>query len=293
MDGIIVLNKPTGISSHDCVNIIRRTFNTKKVGHAGTLDKEASGVLVLGINKGTKLMPYINQDDKGYMFTVAFNHATDTLDHAGELLEKRDFDAFDTLDATLASFLGHYEQTPPAYSAIKVAGKKLYEYARKGEDVPEVEPRPLFIYTLKRLSEIKKRPDGTVEADLFVEASKGLYVRKLALDIAHRLGTVAHTRRIHRTQSGLFGIEDATEMAELKRGKYKVFSLSEAVRGIPALTVDASTAGMVENGRKLDLQSEEERLKLIDSSNTLLAIYVRREDGTYKPEKVFIQRGRS
>lgn len=289
MDGIIVVNKPLNISSHDCVNIVRKVFNTKKVGHAGTLDKEASGVLVLGINKGTKIMPYINQDDKGYMFSVVFNVETDTLDHTGEVTKKQSFDDFDSLDETVNHLIGRYEQIPPAYSAIKVKGKKLYEYARENQPIPPIEPRTLTLYSLKRLSPVKSNEDGTKEVDFFVKGSKGLYVRTLALDIAKALGTVAHTKRIHRTRSGPFAIEDATEMVELKRGEYKVFTLNEAIRTIEPYPIsNASSIDMIKTGRRLRLNSQEDKLKLIDSDKTLLAIYRREEDYTYKPEKVFL-----
>jgi len=289
MNGIVVLNKPVGISSHDCVNLLRRTFSTKKVGHAGTLDKEASGVLVLGINKGTKIMPYLNQDDKGYAFTVVFNQATDTLDHSGEILEEKTWDDFSSLDNVLKAFLGPYEQQPPAYSAVKHQGKKLYEYARNNQAIPKVKPRDVYVYSLKPLSNLKKRPNGTYEIDLFVESSKGLYVRQLAMDIAKAIGTVAHTMRIHRTQSGQFAIEDATEIEELKAGKIKILSLHEALRSLPAIEVSDEDIFAIKNGQKLTLKHDASTIKLIDKNAELLAIYRQVDGAIYKAEKVFLQ----
>ncbi len=287
MNGILVLNKPTGYSSHDCVNIVRRAFNTKKVGHAGTLDKEASGVLVLGVNRGTKIMEFLNQDDKGYMFTARFNQTTTTLDHTGEVVNKAAQHDFNALDSALNHFLGTYMQTPPAYSAVKVDGRKLYEYARKGQPIPYVPPRKTYIYTLKRLSDVRDNDDGTYSVDLFTETSKGVFVRSLADDIARKLASVGHTTRIHRTQSGRFSIEMATELSELKEGKYRLISMAEALEDYPEFKVAPSMIKKVQNGQPLKLPTEAPYVKLVDNTRALIGIYMSAEDGVHRPKRVF------
>jgi len=287
MNGIIVLNKPTGLSSHDCVNRVRKTFQTKKVGHAGTLDKEASGVLVLGINQGTKIMEFLTQNDKGYMFTLRFNRTTTTLDHAGDVCETADVHDFSALDETLKDFLGAYHQTPPAYSAVKVNGKKLYQYALEGKPIPEVSARKTYIYTIKRLSSVRDHQDGTFSVDLFAETSKGVFVRRLADDIARRLGSVGHTTRIHRTQSGQFSIEDATELVELTQGRAKIISLSDALYDVRGFKVSEAMKIRILNGQAIKLDSDDALIKLLDKDTQLLGIYKQDEPGIYKAQKVF------
>ncbi len=291
MDGILLLNKPKGLSSHDCVNLVRMAYNTKKVGHSGTLDKEASGLLVLGINKGTKIMPFLNQDDKRYQFTIVFNEQTDTLDHTGKINDVKSQTDFSALDEVLASFVGEYLQTPPAYSAVKVDGKKLYEYARKNQAVPEVEPRKLKIYQLKRINDIEAKTPPTYQVTCEVHGSKGLFVRTLALDIAKRLNTVAHTQMIHRTQAGQFKLEDAYSLESLKANKTKLITLNDALESIPAITADQAMKRRISHGQKLSIIADKRYLKLIDeSTQSLLAIY--EKDPTqkhfYRAKKVFL-----
>ena len=292
MDGILILNKPKGYSSHDCVNIARRAFNTRKVGHSGTLDPEASGVLVLAINKATRILEFLNQDDKRYEFEVCFNLATNTLDHAGEVTKKNLGHAIDTdeLDNALETFKGTYYQKPPAYAAIKVKGKKLYEYAREGKPMPEVAPRRLTVYDLVRLNEPSEK-DGCVYARFEVYASKGLYVRKLAEDLAMALGTVAHTTMIHRTSAGNFTIEDSVTMKTLKEGSPSLMSMNEALSHLTEVVADPSMAKDISHGKPLALTSRDPFIRMLDQSRALIAIYKYKEDGLYKPKKVFIKGG--
>ena len=292
MDGILILNKPTGYSSHDCVNIARRAFNTRKVGHSGTLDPEASGVLVLAINKATRILEFLNQDDKRYEFEVCFNMATDTLDHTGEVTEKNAGHAIDTdeLDNALETFKGTYYQKPPAFAAVKVEGKKLYEYAREGKPIPDVPPRTLTVYDMKRLSEPTEK-EGLVYVRFEVYASKGLYVRKLAEDLAKTLGTVAHTTMIHRTKAGKFTMEDSVTMEKLKVGSPSLMSLNEALSHIPEVVIDDSMKQDISHGKAITLNRREPLLRMVDESNALIAIYRKKEDMLYKPKKVFITGG--
>lgn len=291
MDGILILDKPEGLSSHDCVNEARRALHTRKVGHSGTLDPEASGVLVLAVNRGTKILEFLNQDDKVYRFTVRFNLETDTLDHTGAIT-RRNLDApIDGLDDALELFRGDYAQTPPAYSAVKVNGRKLYEYARAGEAIPYVPARHIHVHSLTRESGIES-VSGTHEATFRIHASKGLYVRKLASDIARALGTVAHTTMIRRLEAGQFTLERSISLEALREGEVSLLSMNDAVSHIPAVEADEGMLQNIKHGRKLDLAREDPLIRLV-KANSLLAIYHKEDGGSYRAKKVFINGGSS
>ncbi|MFP4286796.1 MAG: tRNA pseudouridine(55) synthase TruB [Candidatus Izemoplasmataceae bacterium] len=285
MDGIIIINKPLGLSSHDCVSTLRKVYNTKKVGHSGTLDKEASGVLVLGINKGTKLLNYLNQDDKIYAFTVKFGILTDTLDHTGTILKEEKVPALTGLKETLETFKGTYYQVPPSYSAVKVKGKKLYEYARNNERIPDVLPREIKIHELYQTDNLNSlnHPDSV---SFIVHASKGLYVRKLALDLAMKLGTIAHTTRIHRLKAGHFTIEEAIPLS-LVKADTPILSMNDALKDMSSYQVDEAMYTFIQNGRPLQLDIKAPIVKLINQDHHLLAIY-EKKDTMYYAKNVFM-----
>lgn len=284
MDGILIINKPLGMSSHHCVNRVRKTLNTKKVGHSGTLDLEASGVLVLGINKGTKLLHYLNQDDKRYRFTLAIGKTTDTLDHTGKVITEKPLESVPNIDEILKRFIGPYTQMPPAFSAVKVAGKKLYEYARNNETIPEIAARTLTIHNLKRVSEITTQNNET-HVDCEVHASKGIYVRVLANDIAKECHSVGYTTAIHRLQAGTFTIDHAVELDDDLASA--LIPMNEALRDIPSMIVNIQEIQKIQNGQPLELNHHAEILKCIDEKGQLLAIY-ERKDTRYKAKNVFI-----
>ena len=285
MDGIIVINKPLGMSSHDVVNKIRKTFSTKKVGHSGTLDKEASGVLVLGINKGTKLLNYLNQDDKAYIFTISFGIETDTLDHVGKVVNEAPVSDLSALSEVLKDYVGPYQQTPPDFSSVKVNGKKLYQYALEGKEIPSVNPRDLTIYALKQLSPVN-HVGQHFEVSLYVHGSKGLYVRKLALDIAQSLNTVAHTTKIHRVKAGQFTIDDAHDLNTVDTAQ--CISMSDALKDMPSYYPNNYGKTRISHGLRLSIESDATLIKCLDESNQLLAIYELKEPGLYKPKNVFM-----
>jgi tRNA pseudouridine55 synthase len=294
MDGILLLNKPIGLSSHDCVNIARRAFSTRKVGHSGTLDPEASGVLVLALNKGTRILEFLNQDDKLYEFEVCFNQTTNTLDHTGHITRETLNHSIKTekLDEAMKSFEGTYIQTPPAFAAVKVDGKKLYEYAREGKKIPEVPPRTLTIYTFKRLSE-PVFESGLVRVWVSVHGSKGLYVRKLSEDLASKLDTLAHTTAIHRVKAGKFSVDQSISLEHLKEGKAPLMSMNSALSHIPSLTASKEMVVDISHGKKLAIAQDAPLMRLIDETGALLAIYIKQDSGIYKPKKVFISGGQS
>ncbi len=284
MNGILVINKPTGISSHDCVNIIRKAMKTKKVGHAGTLDVEASGVLVLGINKGTKLLNYLNQDDKTYRFDVVFGITTDTLDHAGAITDEQPLQSPPDIDAALPKFIGTYTQMPPAYSAVKVGGKKLYEYAREGKPIPEVNARDLTVHELYRTTPVVF-DEGRATCGFYLRASKGIYVRQLASDLAETLGTVAHTTAIHRVAAGDFTIDEAIDLDHVNANT-PLISLANALRSMPEKQVAGDDLFKAKHGQPLRINADVAQLKIVDERGKLVAIYERKETD-YRAKNVF------
>ena len=209
--GVLVVDKPAGMTSHDVVDEVRRTFGWKKVGHAGTLDPLATGVLVLLVGAATRSQPRFLNDDKEYRGRIVFGAETTTHDAEGEVVARHEGPlAIDraTLEAALAAFRGEIRQLPPMVSAVKHKGKPLYKYARKGVEV-EREERPVTIHRLDLLA-----LEG-LEAEVDVRCSKGTYVRTLAHDIGRRLGCGAYLKALRRTRSGPFSVKDARPLAEL------------------------------------------------------------------------------
>lgn len=215
-DGILVLNKPQNWTSHDCVAVCRsalRKAGVKKVGHGGTLDPMACGVLPVFIGKATRLMEYTDLDEKTYRCTARLGLVTDTQDVWGQVLGKRDFSQVteDAVRKALGAFHGEIEQAPPLYSAVKVAGKRLYEYARKGIDV-EVKPRKVSISSL--MIEAIDLEAGAVS--FAVTCSKGTYIRTICSDFGKALGCGAVMSELTRTASGVFGLSDSVSPEALK-----------------------------------------------------------------------------
>lgn len=252
MDGILVIDKPAGLTSHDVVNKVRRLISSKKVGHAGTLDPFATGVLVLGFNQGTKALNFLKEDDKEYEATLRLGIETDTLDRDGRILRETpcpDIGDGD-MEKILASFIGKQSQLPPKFSAIKKDGVPLYKLARKGVDV-EVSPREIEIYgmTIIRL----EMPDVSFR----VRCSSGTYVRSLARDIGIKAGCGAYLESLRRIRSGRFGIEKAIPMERLKgMGEgwcEAAIGLREAL-SLPEVEIDSLKAEMIRMGKEFFLE---------------------------------------
>lgn len=207
MDGILVINKPAGITSHDVVDVIRRRFNMRRVGHAGTLDPMATGVLVVLTGKATKLSNTFIRDDKEYVATLFLGKSTDTQDSEGRVVKEKELNGpeEDSARKALGSFLGEIKQVPPMVSAKKHKGKKLYELARKGKTVAR-EPCSITIYEIELLD------FSPPEIVFRVRCSKGTYVRTLCEDIGNALGYPAHMSALTRTRSGRFSLQEASEL---------------------------------------------------------------------------------
>ena len=219
MDGIIIINKEKGCTSHDIVYKAKKIFN-KKVGHTGTLDPNATGVLPLLVGKGTEISKYLINHDKTYEATLQLGEKKDTADSEGQTIEEENITPEmmeeQNVKKVLKGFEGKQEQVPPMYSAIKIKGKKLYEYARKGEKI-EIEPRKIEIYKINLLKiDIENK---TIEFK--VECSKGTYIRTLCENIAEKLGTVGYMKELKRTRVGEFEIKEAVKIQELENEEIK------------------------------------------------------------------------
>lgn len=226
MNGLLIINKPKGYTSHDIVNVVRKKLNIKKVGHTGTLDPNATGVLQVLIGTGTKISKYLVEHEKTYVATLALGKKTDTGDSSGNIIEEdNNFinSNKEKIENVLKSFIGKQNQTPPIYSAIKVAGKKLYEYAREGKEVC-VKPREIEI------SEIVLENYNNKDEIVFkVTCSKGTYIRTLCEDIAKRLGTVGYMKELQRTKVNEFDIKDAIDLEDLDNANIedKIISIEQ------------------------------------------------------------------
>jgi len=214
MQGVIIIDKPKGYTSHDVVNILRKELQTKKVGHTGTLDPNATGVLPILIGEATKISKYLIEHDKEYIATIYLGAKTNTGDAEGEIIEEKPITELkeETIKTVLNSFLGKQMQTPPIYSAIKINGKKAYEYAREGQDI-KLESREIEIKSIELISYENN------EITFNVECSKGTYIRVLCEDIAEKLGTVGYMKELRRTKVDKFTIEESTTLEEIKCNK--------------------------------------------------------------------------
>ena len=282
-DGVVIVDKPSGMTSHDVVDRVRKVFNEKRVGHAGTLDPDATGVLVLGLGKATRLLSYAQSAPKTYRAVATLGITTTTLDASGEIVDKRpaDFDQTD-VEAVVASFEGEIEQVPPMVSAVKVGGERLYKKARRGENV-ERRARKVTIYELKTLA--YEAPDLT----LMVRCSAGTYVRTLVADIGERLGCGAHLKTLRRTESGGFEEGDAFALDVLD--PENLLPIAAAVQVLERLELDDEQVAFVRHGRPLLLgipkAGENEPVALFHDGS-LLAVY-RRAGNSLMADRVIPQ----
>lgn len=261
MDGIIVINKPKNYTSHDIVRKVKKILN-KKVGHTGTLDPNATGVLPLLIGKGTELSKYLINHNKTYEAVLQLGEKRDTGDCEGNILDSKPVQ-IECLDKAkiqniFQSLIGKQQQIPPIYSAIKINGKKLYEYARKGEKV-EIQPREIEIYSLEIINiNIEKK-----QIEFRVKCSKGTYIRTLCENIAEKLKTVGYMKELKRTQVGEFELKDAITIEELenlvnKNEDNKNFiTIENYFKNAPSITLDEKRMKLFLNGVKLTFNTDD------------------------------------
>lgn len=263
MDGILLVNKPAGMTSHDVVNRIRKILHTKKVGHCGTLDPDATGVLVLCIGKATKALQFLMSETKVYQATLFLGTATDTYDSSGQIMEEKAFHGVRGVEETLQSFIGKQQQIPPIYSAIKVHGKKLYEYARNQEHV-DIQPRTIMIEKIELISQ----QDQSITFQ--VKCSKGTYIRSLCVDIGKKLGYPAHMTHLIRLASGEFYLEDCYSLEDIEQGHYQFMSLEDAFQQFEHYYIDDEN--IVYHGKKIKSDIDHQ-VVVCNQNHKVLAVY--------------------
>jgi tRNA pseudouridine55 synthase len=278
-DGLVVVDKPPGCTSHDVVARLRRVYGQRRIGHAGTLDPDATGVLLVGLGRATRLLRFLQETTKTYRATIVFGVATDSLDASGAVLDRVAMQLTRGQVAQAASgFLGERDQVPPMVSAIKIGGRRLHELARKGEEV-ERPPRRVRVDRF----DVEAFTDGAYpEVDVTVECSSGTYVRSLAADLGVALGGCAHLRDLRRLRVGAFEIDEAhpLEVVEVDPAAV-VLTPAEALRGMACVTVTGEEARAVSHGAVFAPAGLPEctaagPFAILDAQGALLAVYERR-----------------
>lgn len=285
MNGILIVNKPQNYTSRDIVNIISKKLNTKKVGHTGTLDPIAEGLLVVPIGRALKISELLTSEKKEYIAKVILGYETDMLDITGKEIKRNipNVDK-DKLIEVLNSFIGKYNQEVPMYSAVKINGRKLYEYARSNIQITPPS-KIVEIYSISLLEEPIYK-DDTVEFTMKCEVSKGTYIRSLIRDIAYKLSTYGTMKELIRTKQGSFLLEDAFTLEDIQKDNYKLLSIKEALPNIKITKIDDKTLKQVKNGMVLDKFFEEEISLLVDKDGREIAIYKDIGNGKVKPYKM-------
>lgn len=283
MDGILVINKEKGYTSRDVVNVISKVFNTTKVGHTGTLDPLATGVLVLALGKALKVVDSLSCDRKEYIAQVKLGLETDTLDITGNILNEDysyDVDREGLLNV-LNSFIGKGVQEVPIYSAVRVNGKRLYEYARSNEKV-ELPKRDIEIFDMELLEFDKNG------FSFRVIVSKGTYIRSLIRDIGIRLGVYTTMEELKRTKQGNISIDESYTLDEIKNGTYKIIPIIKVISGFEIVTVNDFIKNKIKNGRILENRYKSNKIAFVDSENNVLAFYevYEKNENYVKPIKV-------
>lgn len=270
MNEIILVNKPKGLTSRDVVNKVSKILNTKKVGHNGTLDPLATGVLVICTNRYTKLNNLLTSKDKEYIAEVKIGIETDTLDITGNIIrEKKETLDINKLKDTLKKYQKTYMQEVPKYSAVKINGKKLYEYAREGLEVV----LPKKEVTIKNTELISYKKDSFI---FKTTVSKGTYIRSLIRDILKEMNIIGTMENLTRTKQGIFKIEDSNNIEDIEKGKYKSLKIKD-ILNIPVITADDNLKFKIKNGVKLKGKYPEKVL-FIDKEGNELAIYKKEKD---------------
>ena len=291
-NGIINVKKEAGMTSHDVVFRLRKVLGTKKIGHGGTLDPDVVGVLPIAVGKATRLVEYMQEEGKEYQGEITLGFATTTEDASGEVIEKTPVDTIiseEAVDAAMKTFIGNITQIPPMYSAVKVNGRKLYEYARAGETVERPE-RQVTIYGFERTSPITQA-DGCASFTFTVTCSKGTYIRTLSVDLGKSLGYAAHMSALKRTKAAGLSLENALTIDEIKERVEAddlafMHPLELGVGDLPRVDVDDAAMQEISFGRFLTLDAQAPLLAAFHEGR-LVAILESRE-ALYKPKKVFL-----
>lgn len=292
VSGVLVVDKPVGLTSHDVVQIIRRGTGIRRAGHTGTLDPRASGVLVILIGPAVRLSEYVSASDKRYQATIRLGSSTDTYDSEGRITSTADIGDIteEKFNEILQQFVSEMEQVPPPYSAVKVKGKKAYEMARHGQEV-DLEPRTVQVYSLEVLEW------APPEAVIDVYCSSGTYVRSLAHDLGKELGTGAHLIGLRRTKSGRFTLRDAVPLRRLQEafdaGNWYRYLIpaAEALSDWPMVELDADAVELIRHGHRVPAaEGQTGWARGVSQQGDLVALLeVDEESGEWQPRKVFFQ----
>ncbi len=289
ISGVLVVDKPVGLTSHDIVQIVRKGTNIRRAGHTGTLDPRASGVLVILIGPAVRLSEYVSASDKRYQAVVRLGTSTDTYDADGRVVSTSPVNITETqFETALKKFVGEIEQVPPPYSAVKIKGRKAYEMARDGEEV-DLEPRKIQVYSLELLEW------APPEAVIDVYCSSGTYVRSLAHDLGEALGCGAHLVGLRRTKSGRFTLRDAVPLRKLREafenGNWYQYLIpaAEALSDWPAVELSQEQLDTIRHGHRIPGEPDKGTLvRGVSEQGELIALLeYNAESNEWQPRKVF------
>jgi len=292
ISGVLVVDKPTGLTSHDVVQIIRKGTNIRRAGHTGTLDPRASGVLVVLLGPAVRLSEYVSASDKRYQAVLRLGSSTDTYDGDGRVINSAPVDHIteEQFEQELQTFVGEIEQTPPPYSAVKIKGRKAYEMAREGEEV-DLAPRKINVYSLELLEW------APPEAVIDVYCSSGTYVRSLANDLGNKLGCGGHLVGLRRTKSGRFTLRDAVPLRKLREAfetgtwYQHLIPAAEALSDWPSLELTHEQVEAIRHGHRIAAEAGSPSQACgVSEMGELVALLVHDpETNVWQPKKVFFQ----
>lgn len=288
MDGIVLINKEKNCTSRDVVNQVSKILKTKKIGHTGTLDPIATGVLVLCIGKATKLVEVITSYDKEYEAEVILGIKTDTKDITGKILKKeKAIISKENIEECLKKMIGTYNQTVPIYSAVKINGKKLYEYARNNEEI-ELPKRKVTIKELKLISDITYEKEKT-KFKIKCHVSKGTYIRSLIEDIATNLNTIGTMENLKRTKQGNFQIANANTIKDIENNKFKIYPIEEILEKFYKIEMTDDLYFKIKNGSTIKNNYNHD-IVAFTKNNKIVAIYKEysKDKTLLKPWKMFL-----
>jgi tRNA pseudouridine55 synthase len=281
VNGFLCVNKPIGPSSFQIVSQLRRILNIKKIGHAGTLDPEASGLLVIAIGTATRLLQYLPSEPKVYEFGIKFGSQTDTLDREGTITDSgKPIPDLSSIEQVLPSFEGRISQIPPVYSALLINGVRAYQLARSGKAV-EMKSREINIYRIV----LKQYDQEHGEAQLCVECSGGTYIRSLARDIAQQCGTIGFASYVHRTAIGLFNIDQALCQESIENASEHILSFDKVFTRDICLISDVQKECLL-YGRDFEVPGSTQDTLYAFNNNELMAVLQHKGDSVYHPSTV-------
>lgn len=286
MNGILLVNKPSGITSRDVVNKVCKILGTKKVGHTGTLDPLATGVLVLCIGSATKLVEILTCNDKEYEAEVTLGIKTDTYDITGNILETVETTKEkEEISNVLDSMIGTYSQEVPIYSAVKIDGKKLYEYARNNEEIN----LPKREVTISNISLIDVDNENNTKFTFKASVSKGTYIRSLVCDIADKLNTIGVMSKLIRTRQGKFNLNDCYTLEQIEQGKYSLIDMKDCLDDFYKVEVNGNLLKAIKNGSLITNRWDKKEILFLNEENNLVALYkiYDKDDTMLKPWKMF------